>query len=78
MAEKVYPFSGNEAHQLISGGPKWVLGGGQKVYVEKVDVLFRSPTPTCTSLGMGKGQGVLAREGVPAHGFLELWAVWAW
>ena len=26
----------------------------------------------------GKGQGVPAREGVPAHGFLGLWAVWAW
>ena len=39
------PFPGNEAHKLFSGGPKWgVLGGGQKVYVEKVYVLFRSPT----------------------------------
>ena len=39
------PFPGNEAHQLFSGGPKWgVLGGGQKVYVEKVSVLFLSPT----------------------------------
>ena len=38
------PFPGNEAHKLFSGGPKWgVLGGGQKVYVEKVYVLFRSP-----------------------------------
>ena len=37
------PFPGNEAHELLSGGPKWgVLGGGQKVYVEKVYVLFRS------------------------------------
>ena len=26
----------------------------------------------------GKGQGVPAQEGVPARGFLELWAVWAW
>ena len=41
------PFPGNEAHELFSGGPKWgVLGGGQqKVYVEKVFVLFLSPTP---------------------------------
>ena len=45
--EKVYAgpflrsFPGNEAHKLFSGGPKWgVLGGGQKVFVEKVDVLF--------------------------------------
>ena len=37
------PFPGNEAHKLFSGGPKWgVSGGGQKVYVEKVYVLFRS------------------------------------
>ena len=37
-------FPGNEAHKLFSGGPKWgVLGGGQKVYVEKVDVLCLSP-----------------------------------
>ena len=34
-------FPGNEAHKLFSGAPKWgVLGGGQKVYVEKVSVLF--------------------------------------
>ena len=32
-------FPGNEAHELFSGGPKW----GQKVYVEKVYVLFPSP-----------------------------------
>ena len=32
-----------EAHKLFSGGPKWgVLGGGQKVYVEKVYVPFVS------------------------------------
>ena len=38
------PFPGNEAHKLLSRGPKGgVLGGGQKVYVEKVYVLFRSP-----------------------------------
>ena len=38
------PFPGNEAHKLFSGGPKWgVLGGGQKVYAEKVYVLFLSP-----------------------------------
>ena len=37
-------FPGNEAHKLFSEGPKWgVSGGGQKVYVEKVYVLFRSP-----------------------------------
>ena len=30
------PFPENEAHTLISGGPKWgVLSGGQKVYAEK-------------------------------------------
>ena len=38
-------FPGNEAHELffsgcsIKNGAFWV--GGQKVYVEKVDVLFR-------------------------------------
>ena len=38
------PFPGNEAHKLFSRGPKsGVLGGGQKVYVEKVYVLFLSP-----------------------------------
>ena len=36
-------FPGNEAHIIFSGVPKWgVLGGGQKVYVEKVYMLFRS------------------------------------
>ena len=48
--EKVYvyvpllrSFPGNEAHKLFLGGPKsGVLGGGQKVYVEKVYVLFPS------------------------------------
>ena len=36
-------FPGNEAHKLFPEGPKsGVLGGGQKVYVEKVDVLFLS------------------------------------
>ena len=42
--EKVYvgpflgPFPGNEAH-IFSGDPKWgVLGGGQKVYVEKLTI----------------------------------------
>ena len=46
--EKVYvglflrAFPGNKAHKLFSRGPKWgVLSGGQKVYVEKVYVLFR-------------------------------------
>ena len=34
-------FPGNEAHILFTGGPKCgVLGGGQKVYVEKVYVFF--------------------------------------
>ena len=38
------PFPGNEAHKLFWGGPKsGVLGGVQKVYVENVYVLFRSP-----------------------------------
>ena len=33
------PFPGNEAHNIFRGGPKCdVLGGGQKVYVEKVYV----------------------------------------
>ena len=38
-------FPGNEAHKLFwGGGPKWgVLGRGQKVYVEKVYVLFSVP-----------------------------------
>ena len=32
-----------EAHKLFSGGPKWgVLGGGAKVYVEKMSVPFLS------------------------------------
>ena len=36
-------FPGIEAHKLFSGGPEGgVLGGGQKVYVEKVYVLFPS------------------------------------
>ena len=37
-------FPGNEAHpNFFSGGPKWgVLGGGHKVYVEKVYVLYLS------------------------------------
>ena len=35
------PFPGNEAHKLFSGVQNGgVLGGGQKVYVEKVYVLF--------------------------------------
>ena len=50
--EKVYvyvpllrSFPGNEAHKLFSGGPNLgVLGGGHKVYVEKVYVLFPSLT----------------------------------
>ena len=47
------PFPGNEAHKLFSGGPKWdVLGGGQKVYVEKVYVLFLSPTSLGDSVGI--------------------------
>ena len=34
---------GNEAHKLTSGSPKWGhFGWGQKVYVEKVDVLLLS------------------------------------
>ena len=41
----LHSFPGNEAHKLFSGGPEWgVLGGGQKVYVEKVYVLFPSLT----------------------------------
>ena len=52
--EKVYvyvpllrSFPANEAHKLFSGGPKsGVLGGGQKVYVEKVYVLFPSLNAT--------------------------------
>ena len=36
-------FPGNEAHKLFSRAPKvGVLGGMQKVYVEKVYVLFPS------------------------------------
>ena len=51
--EKVYvgpffrSFPGSEAYKLFSGGGGCkigVLGGGQKVYVEKVYVLFPSPT----------------------------------
>ena len=34
--------------------------------------------PFCTSLGRARGQGVPAREGVPARDSLELWAVWPW
>ena len=41
----LHPFPGNEAHKLFSGGQAWgVLAGGQKDYVEKVYVLFWSPT----------------------------------
>ena len=36
------------------------------------------PTPGLFGNGMAKGQGFPAREGVPARGFLGLWAVWAW
>ena len=37
-------FPGHEARRLLSGGSKWGgLGGGQKVYVEKVYVLFLPP-----------------------------------
>ena len=61
--EKVYAspffflrsFPVNEAHQLLSGGPKLgVLGGGQKVYVEKnvflcaFSVPYESDTPSDT------------------------------
>ena len=39
------PFPGNEAHKLFLGGPEWgVSGGMQKVYVEKVYVLFPALT----------------------------------
>ena len=39
----VEKIPGNEAHKLLSKGPKsGVLGGGQKVYVERVYVLFPS------------------------------------
>ena len=39
-------FPRNETHTLFSGGPQWVvLGGGQKVYVENVYVLFLSLIP---------------------------------
>ena len=37
-------FPGNDAHKLFPGGPKWgVLGGGQKVYVEKSLCAFSVP-----------------------------------
>ena len=50
--EKVYvgpfflrSFPGNEAHKLFLGAQNWVFWGeGQKVYVEKVYVLF-GPLP---------------------------------
>ena len=39
-----HSFLGSEAHKLFSGDPKWgVLGGAQKVYVERVYALLRSP-----------------------------------
>ena len=44
--EKVYVDLSQEIRHMniFSAGPKWgVLGGGQKVYVDKVDVLFLSP-----------------------------------
>ena len=38
------PFPGTEVHKLFSGGGQMgCFGWGQKVYVEKVYVLFRSP-----------------------------------
>ena len=53
-------FPGNEAHKLFSGGPKWgVLGGGQKVYVEKVYVLFLSPSHVTTHASEKGSQKVL-------------------
>ena len=43
------------------------------------DPPFRpGPLPLLHLFGKGKGQGVPAREGVPARGSLELWAVWPW
>ena len=41
---------------FFSGGSKWgVLGGGQKVYVEKVYVLFPSPYSSCMSGQIRRG-----------------------
>ena len=37
-----------------------------------------TPPPPSAPLWEGKGQEVPAREGVPARGSLELWAVWPW
>ena len=42
------------------------------------DPPFWPGLPSCTSMERAKGQGIPAREGVPARGFLELWAVCAW
>ena len=36
----------------------------------------RDPDPSRTFLGQGNGPP--ARQGVPARGFLRLWAVWEW
>ena len=54
-------FPGNEAHNLFSGGPRsGVLGGGQKVYVEKVYVLFPSlKTSTRSNEGQRLGSRVV-------------------
>ena len=39
----VRSFPGNEAHRLFPVPPTWgILGGGQRVYVENVDVLSLS------------------------------------
>ena len=47
------PFPENEAHNF-SGGPKWgVLGGGQRVYVEKVYVLLLSPKKSRVASSFG-------------------------
>ena len=48
-------------------------------YHEPGPTFWPGPLPPSAPLWEGvrpKGQGVPAREGVPARGFLELWAVW--
>ena len=56
MGPFLRPFPGAEAHKLFSRGLKWgVLGAGQKVYVEKVYVLFRSPANGGLQIRMGFG-----------------------
>ena len=78
-------FPGNEAHKLFSGGPSWgVLGGVQKVWVDKVQVLFPSlnqrdlfrsgqTDPVQFKRGLKQGPVCLRKWGLEAT--LLLWGI---